>query len=342
MEIKMHDIVVIGSSAGGVNALKELLSSFPGDLVASVFIVQHVAADHASHLPQILSAAGKLKAVHPRDGDPILPGYAYIAPPDYHMILEKDRILVKKGPKENHFRPSIDVMMRSAAYWYGPRVIGVVLTGLLNDGTSGMWSVKYFGGTCLVQSPSDAQYPDMPRYVLENMEVDYSVPLSEMGAKIAALTHQPVASLPDVNEAIRQRLKLEIDAAAQQNAFEEGIMKIGEKSGLTCPECGGAMVLINEGNTIRYRCHTGHGFSSASLFLGITESIEANLWRAVRSIEEGIMLFEQLAGQSEKSGNAEQTKLYDDQSAELRKRASALLAFIYDKGQIADINNSGT
>ncbi len=173
-----RDIIVIGSSAGGVLALQELVASLPVGFKVPIFIVQHIPPTSTSMMPQILSRVGLLKAVHPRDGDPIEEGHIYLAPPDHHMLVERDRILIKKGPKENRFRPSIDALFRSAAYNYGSRVIGIVLTGLLDDGTSGMWSVKRLGGLGIVQQPQDAAYPSMPASVLEYVDVDYVSPLA--------------------------------------------------------------------------------------------------------------------------------------------------------------------
>lgn len=318
--------------------MMEVVKSLPVDLKASIFIVQHVAADTVSYLPQILSKAGPLRAVHPKDGEPIGQGIIYVAPPDHHMLIENGNILIKKGPKENNFRPSIDTLMRSAAYEYGPRVIGIVLTGYLNDGTSGLWSVKRLGGTTLVQNPEEAMYPDMPRNVLKYVVVDYILPLYEIGRKLGELVSQPVNTdhLPDT-EAIKKRLKIETDIAAQQNAFEKGIMHMGEPSNLTCPECGGTLVSLQEGKLLRYRCHTGHGYSSGSLLSGITDSIETKLWQTLRSMEEGIMLLEQTATQYEKAGNEPDAKDFYHKAGLLRERSKVLLDFIYANGQINDI-----
>jgi len=161
-----RDIVVIGASAGGVYASQDLVASLPEDFDAAIFVVLHVAAHSPSFLPNILKASGALVAVHPNDGEAIASGRIYVAPPDHHLLIEGNRVLVKKGPKENRFRPSIDALFRSAAYTFGPRVIGVVLTGMLNDGTSGMWSVKRLGGVGIIQEPAEALYPSMPASVL--------------------------------------------------------------------------------------------------------------------------------------------------------------------------------
>lgn len=212
-----RNIVVIGASAGGVVALKELVRSLPPDFNATIFIVQHIAAYATSMLPEILNHAGSLRAVHPADGDSFQPGMIYIAPPDHHILIEEDRVLVKKGPKENRFRPSIDALFRSAAYNFGERAIGVVLTGLLDDGTSGMWSIKRLGGIGIVQKPEDAEYSSMPSSVLEYVDVDYAVPLAKMGALLNQLTSEeitpPHLTLSPEEEQI---LKTEVQIASQK------------------------------------------------------------------------------------------------------------------------------
>jgi two-component system chemotaxis response regulator CheB len=332
-----RNIVVIGSSAGGVNALKQLTSSLPRDLDASIFIVQHLAADSPSMLPQILSHAGPLPSVHAQDGQQIQTGMIYVAPPDHHLIIDDGHLQVKKGPKENSFRPSIDALMRSAAYWYGSRVVGIVLTGYRNDGTSGLWSIKQFGGTTIIQSPDDALYPDMPRNVLEYVEVDYNLPLAEIAALITDLVKTSPGVSLEVPPPTLRRIKAETGIAAQQYAFEKGITDMGTASQLTCPDCGGTLTEIQEGSNTRYRCHTGHAFSSSSLLSQITESVETRLWQSLRSMEEGIMILEQLAAKSERAGALADADALFGQATALRENSKALLEFIYTKGRVRQL-----
>lgn len=330
--MKKHDIIVIGSSAGGVNALKEIAGLLPANMEASVFIVQHVSPDSISLLPRILSHGGKLKAVHPEDGEVIQRGYIYIAPPDRHMLIEGDHILIKKGPKENRFRPSVDALFRSAAYNYGPRVIGVVLTGMLDDGTSGMWSVNRLGGICVVQQPEDAAYPAMPLNVLEYVRPDHVVPLSAIPGLLIELVQTPVDDeepdqLPDL-----EKMKIEIDIAAQKNAFEKGILEMGDLTPLTCPECHGVLVKLTEGTLIRYRCHTGHSFHSSSLLAGNVESVEMKLWEALKNFEEIAVLLEQSAGEFEQSSNVNAASDCLAKSKKVRNKAKKLHDFIMNDG----------
>src|SRR5262245_19279854 len=192
------DIVVIGASAGGMEALQTLVSRLPADLPASVFIVWHLSPGMKSILPEILNRSGRLPAAHPRDGDPIAPGRIYVAPNDHHMLLEKGYIRVTKGPKENRFRPAVDPLFRSAAYIYGTRVIGVVLTGGLDDGTAGLYTIKLRGGTAIVQEPADAMIRSMPLNALAHTESDYKLPVARMGDLIARLVREEAPAMQHI------------------------------------------------------------------------------------------------------------------------------------------------
>src|SRR5215208_5246247 len=182
--------IVIGASAGGLEPLRDVVAQLPGDLPAPVFVVMHLPPNHKSYLPEILSKTGSLPALHPTDNTKIEVGFIYVAPPDHHLLIDGGHIAVKRGPKENGFRPSIDALFRSAAYSYGPGAIGVVLSGALNDGTSGLWSIKRLGGIAIVQDPYEARYPSMPRSALEYIEADYSVRSTEIAPLLTRLASQ--------------------------------------------------------------------------------------------------------------------------------------------------------
>ena len=188
-----RDIIVIGASAGGLQALSALLGKLPKDLQASVFVVWHISPNHRSILPGVLSRAGKLPATHAVDGEPIRPGRIYVARPAYHLVLEVDRVRLTKGPKENRFRPAVDTLFRSAAYAFGPRVIGVVLTGALDDGTAGLWSIKDRGGIAIVQDPEEAENPSMPASAKQHVEIDYCIPIAQIAETLIHLTGAPAA-----------------------------------------------------------------------------------------------------------------------------------------------------
>lgn len=316
-----RDIIVIGASAGGVYALKDLVTSLPADLKASIFVVMHVSPHAPSFLPDILTSAGPLPAIHPKDGELVQPGYIYIAPPDHHLLIEFDQVLVKKGPKENRFRPSIDALFRSAAYTHGPRVIGIVMTGMLDDGTSGMWSVKRLGGITIVQEPDEAMYPSMPDNVLDNVEVDYRLPVTDMAALLAGLTNETVSVKTKLPEEEDHLMETEVNIAAQDSAFDLGILDLGELTPLTCPECNGALVSIKEGKLIRYRCHTGHAFTASSLLAETTKVVEDSFWKAIRSLEETIILLEQSGKQFATGGNHAAAEQFFEKANETRVRA---------------------
>ncbi len=316
-----RNIVVIGASAGGVFALKHLVEALPADFPASIFVVLHVSPNSPSMLPTILSSAGPLPAIHPTDGELIQPGYIYVAPPDHHLLVEHDQIIVKRGPKENRFRPSIDALFRSAAYTYEERVVGVVLTGMLDDGTSGMWSIKRLNGVTIVQKPEDAAYGSMPNSVLDFVDVDYNVPLSDMPALLTRLVTE---SIPDTQQHTFQEQNLmeaEINIAAQENAFDIGILNMGELTPLTCPECSGALISIKEGKLIRYRCHTGHAYTANSLLAETTKSVEKSFWKAIRSLEETVILLEQSGKQFAEGGNQQASEQFFARARETRERA---------------------
>ncbi|MFD2572096.1 chemotaxis protein CheB [Spirosoma soli] len=330
-----RDIIVIGASAGGVTALKQVLSALPAGFTTPIFVVQHVAPYTTSLLPQVLNHAGRLKAVHPKDNEVIQPGYVYVAPPDHHLLIEDHHVIVKKGPKENRFRPSIDALFRSAAYTFGTRVIGVVLTGLLNDGTSGMWSVKRMGGLCVVQAPEDAMYASMPESVMEFVEVDYVVPLTEIASLLCKLTQDEAPEAPSISQAEKDRIETEVQIAAQENAFNMGVLSMGNPTFLTCPECHGALVGFKEGKLIRYRCHTGHAYTASALLAEVTKSVEEAFWNTIRGLEETVMLLDQSATLLEEAGDHEGAAEFRRRADNTRERAEKLHELVYKQEQMS-------
>ena len=292
---KTHrDIVVIGASTGGVAALMNLVQALPADFPAPIFVVMHVPADSPSALPQLLSSVSALKARHPQNGEVVEAGVIYVARPDHHLLLEDNRVLVTRGPKENRFRPSIDALFRSAAYTCGPRVIGVVLTGYLDDGTSGLWSVQRMGGVSVVQDPHDAEQPSMPANALEFVAADYVLPLAQLGALLVRLTQERASAKTRLPAAELDLLKVELTIAKQGGGFELGIIEKGKLTPFTCPDCHGALTQLIEGKLIRYRCHTGHAYTVSALLSEVTESVESMLYQAMRGLEETQMLLHNL------------------------------------------------
>jgi two-component system chemotaxis response regulator CheB len=214
------DIVVVGASAGGMEALQQLVAGLPAGMPASLFIVWHMAPGVRSALPEVLGRAARLPVVTPADGDPIAPGRIYVAPNDHHMLLERGYIRITKGPKENRFRPALDPLFRSAAYVYGPRAIGVVLSGGLDDGTSGLWTIKLRGGTAIVQEPADARVRGMPLSALNAVGVDYKLPAGGIGELLGRLAREDAAAEHAFAENDRGMLEQEIRIAQGHDALE--------------------------------------------------------------------------------------------------------------------------
>lgn len=330
-----HDIIVLGASAGGVEALQALVQGLPADLPAAGFVVMHIPPHSPSNLPSILSAAGKVQAEQAQDGAAIRPNRIYVAPPDKHLLLEAGRMLVRRGPKENRFRPSIDALFRSAAYVFGPRAIGVVLSGVLDDGTSGLWSIKRLGGIAAVQEPGDAMHPEMPRSAMEYVKPDYVAPAAELGALLGRLVREPAPPQTDVAENELRRLRLETVIAADGGAFDKGIMEWGDPAPFTCPECQGALLRLKENAILRFRCHTGHAFTASTLLAGITEAVERSLWGSMRGVEEQAMLLEHIAEHFRASGRDAAAERFMAKSRQARQLARMIHRSLPDHEQLS-------
>jgi two-component system, chemotaxis family, protein-glutamate methylesterase/glutaminase len=336
-----RDIIVVGASAGGVQALQALVKGLPGDLPAAVFVVLHIPPHTPSNLPSILNAASVVHAEHARDGATIRPNRIYVAPPDKHLLLEPGRMAVRRGPKENRFRPSVDALFRSAAYVFGSRAIGVILSGALDDGTSGLWSIKRLGGRAMIQDPSDAMHPEMPRNAMEYVEPDHVVSAAELGPLLGRLASEP-ARTTKVDQHELRRLGLESEIAASGGAFEKGIMEWGEMAPFTCPECHGALVQLKEDAILRFRCHTGHAFTATTLLAGITEAVEATLWGAMRTVEEQAMMLEHIAGHFRASGRDASASLFMDKARQARERAQAIHESLPEHEQLSADSAAGS
>jgi two-component system chemotaxis response regulator CheB len=330
--------IVIGASAGGVETLREVVAALPADLAAAVFVVLHIPPFVASLLPRILSSAGPLPAIHPKDGAKIEGGCIYVAPPDHHLLIEDDRMVVKKGPKENRFRPSIDALFRSAAYTFGTRAIGVVLSGALDDGTSGLWSIKRLGGIAIVQEPNQARFESMPRSALEHVAVDYTLPSTEIGALLGRLVTVP--HTPDVvmESELRQRMETEVKIAAEGGAFQKGVMRLGELTPFTCPECHGVLVRIAEGKMSRFRCHTGHAYTDSSLLEAVMESTGEMLWQVIRSFEESTMLLSHMGQHLQKAGDAVRAAVFIEKARQLEERSDTFHAAVLNHESLSGDN----
>jgi two-component system chemotaxis response regulator CheB len=315
-----HDIIVIGTSSGGVDALRRLVAALPRDLAAAVFVVLHRPPNNPSLLAEILRSISQIEVEDAADGAPIAPGHVYVAPPDWHLLLEHERIRLTRGPKENRFRPAIDPLFRSAAYSYGPRAIGVVMTGNLDDGTAGLWSIKDRGGVAIVQDPNEAAFPSMPSSALANVEVDHCLPLDQIAPTLVTLSSQAVAE----GAAVPEKLRIETRIALEDNALESGVMKLGTLSPFTCPECKGILLQIDESGIVRFRCHTGHAYSIASLLDEVTEAVEQNMWSSVRAMDELVLLLRHIEQHARVQNSAGDAARLAKQSLAIQQRTQLI------------------
>ena len=281
--MKIQSVVVIGASAGGLEALKRLVAQIPEDFPAPVFVVRHGAPDaRVDILVAELNKHGKLKCRIGRHAEKFAPGNIYVPPADHHLMIRDGQTLVTKGAQENRVRPAIDPLFRSAAVAYGNRVIAVVLTGYLDDGTAGLITVKRCGGICVVQDPDDAVYPDMPRNALRQVDVDHCVPLSQMGGLLTVLARGPFAKRGPVPDDVA------IEAKIAERVLSDlpSVNKLGEQVPFNCPGCGGVLWQVGSGKSLRFRCHVGHAYTAPMLLSEQSAKVEETLWVALRMFEE--------------------------------------------------------
>jgi len=309
-----RNIIVIGASAGGIEAILKLTSDLPADIPAAIFIAHHLPAHTESNLFHMINRHSAVPAVQAQDGVTFEMGKIYCVRRDKHMLLEDGKIMLSKGPRENRFRPSIDVLFRSAAYECRDRVIGVILSGALNDGTAGMCNIKRFGGLCVIQNPKDAAYDSMPIEVSKYTDVDYTMNADELGDLLGKLTleqvKKPVERMPHYEELI----ELEVKIAKNDNALVAGVFERGIHTPLTCPDCHGAVIQYRDGNLIRFRCHTGHSFTPDALLYGITENVEKDLWQVMRGMEENNFVLRTLGNRLKEVGQVNEANKFFDKA----------------------------
>lgn len=300
-----RNIVVVGTSAGGMKALIALVEQLPGDFPAPLLVVQHISADATGDaLLNALNKIGKLKCVHAKQGEHIQYGHVYLAPSDHHLMIEKNgHLMVSKGAQENRSRPAIDPLFRSAAACFGNRTIGILLTGYLDDGTSGLIAIQRCGGTTIIQDPADADYPDMPKNALNQMKPDYCIPIVEIGGVLSTLMKRKLNKQPEIPEDILKEVKI----AERVLSDLPSVNSLGEQVPFNCPGCGGVLWKMDKGVDLRYRCHTGHAYTAATLLAEQTMKIEETMWTALRMFEERKNLLTTIAkeqkGATAKSAN---------------------------------------
>jgi len=290
-----------------------MVGALPADFSAPILIVQHIGA-FQSQLPGILNEADGNKAAFGRHGEALQEGRIYVAPPDHHMMLRDGKLELTRGPRENWARPAIDPLFRTAAQYYGPDAIGVVLSGRLNDGTSGLYEIKRQGGIAIVQTPAEAEAPDMPQSALDNVAVDYCLPVAELPRLLMRLT----------KETSRQRSVFSPGVTAMPERFSEPTAQ-------TCPECGGAMRQESVSALTRFRCHIGHVMTAEVLASTQLEKLENQLSGILRTLNERAALCREIAGKQAANGNSPAAESWEQAADEAEQRETLARQFV-DRG----------
>ncbi|OUJ72920.1 chemotaxis protein CheB [Hymenobacter crusticola] len=315
-------LIVIGTSAGGMPALVELLAQLPATLPAAVLVVQHLAPNSSSDfLVDRLNDSTNLICEVAQHGAHIRPGHVYFCQPDRHLLVKEHHLLITKGPHENNFRPSIDALFRSAAVEYGAGAIGVVLTGMLHDGTAGLDFIRRCGGLTVVQDPGEAEFPSMPESALRSVPIDYVVPLSRMGYLLQELVEQEIS--PESN--VPEDLKMEAAIAERVVGSVDDVRKLGHQVPISCPDCGGSLWQVDQGHVLRYRCHTGHSYTAESLLNRTQDSLEETLWVALRMMEERKNLLTSMASRGQGLWSVQQEERVNEIKAHINRLREFLL-----------------
>jgi two-component system, chemotaxis family, protein-glutamate methylesterase/glutaminase len=323
MSANPHWHIVIGTSAGGVEALCKLLRLLPPDFPASILVAMHTSA-HESQLPRILARNGNLRAVHADNGSAIEPGTVYVARPNHHLIVNESRLFSTSGPRRNGHRPSVNALFESAAREWGHRVIGVILSGALDDGALGLHRIKQEGGQALVQSPDEAMFTGMPQSALDNVDVDFCAPVSELARELERIVR---------SEAEHGELAAGGEVMPGEEVHTSGVPGDGGQNpnhvaGLVCPECGGVLQEEHIGDLVRFRCHVGHELSEAAMLNAQGEQVERALWTALRILEERSHLVERAAERARQRGNSQIVSHFESQNRDARAKADVLRAVL--------------
>lgn len=315
-----RDLVVIGGSAGAIPPLQQILGGLPADLPAAIVVVLHIPSNSTGIFVTVASASTHLPVKHAEDGAEIENGVVYLAPPDWHLLVLDGHFKLGNGPRENLVRPSIDPLFRSAALSAGPRTVGVILSGLLNDGASGLAAIKSCGGIALVQSPSDAIASDMPLAALEASSVD----LSDTAEALAGAVDRFVRGEPSAARPGPPGLKLEIEIAAGGPIGTKKLTEYATPIAITCPDCGGVLSEMHDKHPLRFRCQVGHAYSAQSLLSEQEGHVDEAMRVALRIIEERAELVERMGRDAGRVGRQGMADMYQGRAAEYRGYADSL------------------
>lgn len=320
-------VVVIGTSSGGFFALAELLNQLNDEMNAAFFVVMHL-SHHGigDYLVSQMQKYTSLLCEEVEDDDTVIKkGTVYFAQPNKHLIIKNGKVKLGGGPEENRWRPSIDVLFRSAAADFDGHTIGIILTGMLDDGTAGMLAIKRCGGTCIVQDPNEAEYPEMPLSVLKEIAVDHCIPLLEMGAVISNV----ISTKKVVNTIIPSDIIKEVQISEEGIGTIDELKQLGESTVFSCPDCGGVLFELKNDSVTRYKCHTGHTYSVNDLLLKQNKALESSLWVAVRSLEERKKLLSQLSEKNSQRGFQRSALDYKEKINELQKHVDNLKGVLF-------------
>jgi two-component system, chemotaxis family, protein-glutamate methylesterase/glutaminase len=327
MKTEPKYILVIGASAGGFNSIGELIAQLSEEMDMAIFITMHLGhVKNTNSIIRRLQNNTNFICKMAEDGEAIQNKHIYLAVPDKHLLIKKDKILLGTGAEENRWRPSIDTMFRSAASAYNSRVIGIILSGLMQDGTAGMIAIKRCGGTCIVQDPSQVEYTDMPLSVLDNMDVDYCLRLEDIGT---VLFEKATGETP-MDHPVPDDIKLEAALAERVAINMDPLKELGQKSLFTCPSCNGGLWEMKDGNISRYRCHTGHVFNQDELAEMQKVSLENTLWVALRMMEERRQLLDKMANEENSKGWIRSAAQKSERSKELQVHIERLKQLLID------------
>jgi len=324
-----RDIIVIGASAGGVEALIALVNDLPPNLPAAVFAVLHFPSHSISTLPAILNRSRTLRAVHPVDGQAIEQGYIYLALPDYHLLVKPGYIKLERGPRENRHRPAIDPLFRTAAQSYGDQVIGVILSGTLDDGTAGLATVKRHGGMIIVQEPDDAMFPGMPLNAIANVEVDHVLPLAEIPQLLIRHTFPTPQAEQESLGVPRSKKKIDVIEDPTNKANDH--LPDGKPSMFSCPECGGVLWEVDRDHLLHFRCRVGHAYTLQTLLADQDEAVEEAFWVALRALEERASLLRRIADRLALRNHHIMLSRYEEQIQHVEKHAEMIRSLLMEK-----------
>lgn len=324
-----RDIIMLGASTGGIEALGLVLAALPKDLPASVLIVHHLSPDSPMMLDGVLARSSALPVAFAAQGLVYKLGRVYLAPPDQHLLVDDKRLVLNRGPRENGFRPAIDTAFRSAAIAAGTRVIAGVMTGALDDGARGAAAVKLCGGKVVVQDPADALAPEMPMSTLQRVQADAVVTAAGFAEVLARLAREQAEPRPEIPKDVL----LEAEAITM-SAGARGVTSVGADAPAVCPECNGILSSIQGSSGEHYVCHTGHMYSPVSLLASQGREVERAMYAALRALQEQARLFERLANRDERAGLKLTEKRYRTRAAEILQEINLLRKVLQEHGAL--------